>query len=271
MVTPPPLDAPQRFVSIVVPAHNEAGRIGQTVRRIADHLRNGGLGGEIIVVDDGSRDGTAKEAEETPHGEALLRVLRLPANRGKGHAIRCGVLDASAPLICFTDADLSVPLAELDRFLRALAQGADIVIGSRRLGGSPLRRWFSFLGVRYQSRIKVHQPFHRELLGEAYHWFVRIFLGLQVMDSNCGFKCFRAAVAKRLFQIMQTDRWGFDAEILLIARRHRYRIREIEVEWYNDPSSKVNLLAAPFSSLAEVLRIKLNDLTGKYRPTAPKV
>jgi glycosyltransferase involved in cell wall biosynthesis len=263
-------DLPDKtFLSIVVPAYNEARRIGDTVRRLSAYLEEKAIPGEIIVVDDGSQDDTAKVAEAAPRGAVVLRVLRLPVNRGKGFAVKSGVLDATGELICFTDADLSVPVCEFDRFAARASRGADVVIGSRRLHGSPLRRWApGFLRVSYRSQIKVHQPFHRELLGETYQGFTRAFLGLRQRDSNCGFKCFRREAALAIFQRVNVERWGVDAEILLIAKRCGLRVEELEVEWHNDPASKVNLLVAPFSSLAELLRIKLNDLRGKYRPGA---
>lgn len=259
-------DSRGTFVSVVVPAYNESGRIGVAIRRISEYLAARGLSGEIIVVDDGSRDGTVKEAESSPHGEAILRVLRNPVNRGKGFAIKCGVLAATGHVVLFTDADLSVPLQEFDKFLVKISQGADIVIGSRRLGGSPLWRYVpAFLRGSYQSQIRVHQPFYREALGEVYHRLVGLFLGLKITDTNCGFKCFRADMAKQIFGLMTIERWGFDAEILLLAQRNGFCVEELEVEWYNSRSSKVNLLTAPLSSLAEVLRIKVNDLNGRYR------
>lgn len=166
----------------------------------------------------------------------------------------------------FTDADLSVPLLELDRFLAKMSQGADIVIGSRRLGGSPLRRYLpGFLRRFYRSPIQVHQPLYREVLGEVYQQFVGWFLGLRIADTNCGFKCFRSDVAKRIFNCLTIERWGFDAELLLIAQRNGFCVEELEVPWYDNSASKVNLVTAPLSSLLEVLRIKVNDLKGKYR------
>jgi dolichyl-phosphate beta-glucosyltransferase len=254
------------FLSVVVPAYNEADKIGHTIAEISRYLTDRHIEVEIIVVDDGSQDGTAKEAEMAWHGDLMLRVLRQAKNRGKGFAVRSGVLEADGQFVLFTDADLSVPLCELEKFWSAFEDGADLVIGSRRLGGSMFRRWApAFLGIRYDSTIKVHQPFHRELLGETYQGFVRRFLGLGVTDANCGFKCFRAQAAKRVFAAMTAERWGFDAEILLIARRNGLRIVEVEVVWSNGPTSKVNLLTAPLSSLQEVSRIKLNDMKGLYR------
>lgn len=253
-------------LSIVVPAYNEADRIAQTIGVVSRYLIEQDLRGEIIVVDDGSRDATAKEAEAAWHGDVRLRVLRQPRNRGKGFAVRSGILEADGEVILFTDADLSVPITELAKFGALFAGRADVVIGSRRLGGSMFRRWApAFLGIPYDSTIKVHQPFHRELLGETYQGFVRRFLGLGVTDANCGFKCFRAPVAKRIFSAMTAERWGFDAEVLVIARRNGCRVEEVPVEWYHRPSSSVNVLTAPFSSLREIGRIKLNDLAGRYR------
>lgn len=253
------------FLSIVIPAYNESGRIATAVERVSGYLQERGLAGEIIVVDDGSHDGTMKEAEASLHGDTSLLVLRNPVNRGKGFAIKCGVLQAVGQFILFTDVDLSVPPEEIDKVLVVISRGVDIAIGSRRLGGSPLRRWApAFLRVSYQSKIKVHQPLYREALGEVYHRLIGLFLGLGICDANCGFKCFRRDVAHRLFSLMTIGRWGFDAEILLIAKRQGYCVQELEVEWRDDRSSTVNLLTAPFHSFAEVCRIKMNDLKGMY-------
>ncbi|MBI3628981.1 MAG: glycosyltransferase family 2 protein [Candidatus Rokubacteria bacterium] len=253
-------------LSVVVPAFNEAGKIAGTIRQIADYLGERKLAGEILVVDDGSRDATAVEAAAAPHGDVPLRVIRNPRNEGKGAAVRRGVLAARGDRVLFTDVDLSVPLGEFDRFAAALDDGADIVIGSRRLGGSPLRRWFRGLGVSYQSRIKVHQPFYREILGEAYQKLTLMLLGLDIRDANCGFKGFRGDVARRVFEKVTVPQWGFDAEVLVIAKRHGFRVAELEVEWHNDASSRVNLLSAPFSSLAELVRVKRNDRRRRYAP-----
>lgn len=256
------------FLSVVIPTYNESGRIANTVEQIAHYLDERGLSAEILVVDDGSRDDTVKEAQNSRHGRAVLRVLPNALNRGKGFAIKCGVREATGQVVLFTDVDLAVPPREFDKFLPAISRGADVVIGSRRLGGSPLRRWIP--GLNYSSSIKVHQPLRRELLGEVYQSFVRLFLGLNVKDTNCGFKCFRADVAKRIFAQMTVERWGFDAEILLLAKRYGCRVEELEVEWHDGGTSKVNMFTAPFSSLAEVFRIKANDLRGAYRDNGGK-
>lgn len=250
-------------LSIIIPAYNESGKIAEAIRQLSDHVSDRRLSTEIIVVDDGSLDATVAEAEASPRGNAILRVLSNRVNRGKGYAIKCGVLESRGQLVLFSDADLSVPPRELDRFLVEMSKGTDIVIGSRRLRGSPLWRWLP--GSTYESQIKVHQPFYREAMGEAYLRLISPFLGLGIRDFNCGFKCFRGDVARRIFRLATIDRWGFDAEVLLVARRLDCTIVELEVEWHNNPASKVNLLTAPLSSLAEVFRIKMNDLRGRYR------
>lgn len=254
-------------LSIVIPAYNESGKIAEAIRQLSDHVTDRRLSTEIIVVDDGSRDATVAEAGASPHGNTILRVIRNQVNRGKGYAIKCGVLESRGQLVLFSDADLSVPPRELDRFLVELSKGFDIVIGSRRLRGSPLWRWLP--GSTYESEIKVHQPFYREAMGEAYQGLIGRFLGLTVRDSNCGFKCFRGDVARRIFRLTTIDRWGFDAEVLVVANRLGCTIAELEVEWYNNPASKVNLLTAPLSALTEVFRIKINDLQGRYRADTP--
>lgn len=253
------------LVSIVIPAYNESARIGRTIATIAEYCDASDLPAEIVVVDDGSRDETAEAATAAEHGRADLRVIRQPGNRGKGSAIKAGVLAARGTYVLFTDADLSVPITELEKLLAPMRAGAPIAIGSRRLRGSPLWRFVPGRRDLATTSIKVHQPFHREALGEVYHRLVSRLLGVPVKDLNCGFKCFRADVARAVFGQMLIERWGFDAEILLIAHRQGVPIQEVEVAWYDNPMSKVNLATAPFSSLIEVGRIKLNDLNGRYR------
>jgi len=210
-------------LEIVIPAYNEASRILPSLRSIADWLQRNDRDAGILVVDDGSTDATAEVVErQAPPG---VRLIRLPENRGKGAAIRAAIAASTAETVLISDADLSTPISELPR-LEAELDGADVVIGSRAID---------------RSRIEVRQPPWREWSGRTFNLAIRL-LGIRgVRDTQCGFKLLRGDVARRLFAAMVVERYAFDVELLWLARRHGYRIREVAVVWRNDPSSHVTV------------------------------
>jgi dolichyl-phosphate beta-glucosyltransferase len=222
---------------------NEAERLPRTLERIATHL--GGRRGtwEIVVVDDGSRDRTAERAEA-----AGATVLRNEANRGKGYAVRRGMLAARGARRLMTDADLSTPIEELERLGARMDEGHDVVIGSRALPGA---------------RIEVRQPWYRENMGRLFNLFVRALAVPGVMDTQCGFKLFTAAAARDVFSAMRLDGFSFDVEALFLARRKGYRIAEVPVVWRNDAASRVSLVRG-FLAFPDLLRIRANAWTGRY-------
>ncbi|HEY2941138.1 MAG TPA: dolichyl-phosphate beta-glucosyltransferase [Vicinamibacteria bacterium] len=231
-------------LSVVVPALNEEDRLPRTLERIVSHLGRRGAGYEVVVVDDGSRDRTAERAQA-----AGATVLRNEANRGKGYAVRRGMLAARGARRLMTDADLSTPIEELDRLCARMDEGHDVVIGSRALPGA---------------RIEVRQPWYRENTGRLFNIFVRALAVPGVRDTQCGFKLFSAAAARDVFSSTRLDGFSFDVEALFLARRKGYRIAEVPVVWRNDAASRVSLVRG-FLAFPDLLRIRANDWAGRYR------
>jgi len=212
------------MVSIVVPAFNEAQRIGESIKKIDAFVRSSPLSFELIVVDDGSADGTADVVMRTQ--TKGLQLLRNDRNHGKGYTVRQGVLSASGEYVLFTDADLSAPIEELTKLLDvAQKEGADVVIGSRAVD----RRF-----------IEKHQSRFRELGGITFNKMVRLLLGLHLHDTQCGFKLFHRQKSRPIFQQQTTSGFGFDAELLFLAARNGLKIRETPVRWSHAEGSKVN-------------------------------
>ncbi|GBD07297.1 Undecaprenyl-phosphate mannosyltransferase [bacterium HR21] len=233
------------YLSLIIPSYNEAQRIGTTLESVLAYLRRQPYAAEVLVVDDGSRDRTPDiVAAYAP----AVTLVRLPHNRGKGAAVREGMLRARGRYRVFTDADLSTPIEELEPLLEQLEAGADICIGSRELDPSRLLR---------------PQPAYRRWMGRLFRRIVQllVFFDLpqlrSVEDTQCGFKGFRADVAEKLFAQARVDGFGFDVEILYLAARAGYRIVQIPVRWRNDPRSHIHLLRDPLRMLIEVARIRL--------------
>jgi len=231
------------FLSVVIPAYNEAERLPRTLCRLAAFLRDFGRGHEVVVVDDGSRDATAEKARE-----AGAVVLRNERNRGKGHAVRRGMLQARGERLLMTDADLSTPIEELPRLLQKIEEGWDVVIGSRALPGS---------------RIEVHQAWFRENMGRLYNVFVRALALPGLRDTQCGFKLWTAAAARAAFSAARLHGFSFDVEALYLARKRGYRIAEIPVTWRNDAATRVGLRGGSVA-FPDLLKIRLYDWTGRY-------
>jgi dolichyl-phosphate beta-glucosyltransferase len=237
-------------VSRVIPAFNETARLGRNLDVILSFLRGQGPSWEVIVVDDGSSDGTAGLVEARYGAEAAVRLWRHARNEGKGLAVKQGVLMARGAWVFFSDADLSVPIDALPVFLEALAtRRCDVVVGSRQRPGAVIEVW---------------QPTYRRLLGGGYSWLARTLLGLPVSDVTCGFKGFRRDVARDLFARQQLRDWSFDAEILYLARSRGYRILELPVRWRDDPASKVRLRRDIVRSLWGLVRIRVHGWLGRY-------
>lgn len=229
------------YLSVVIPAFDERDRIGPTVAAVQAYLTARAGGFEIIVVDDGSRDGTAERAREALKGLPGSSVLRLPENRGKGRAVKEGVLAARGRVILFSDADLSTPISMLDRLLERLEAGADVVIGSRALPGSEVR---------------VHQSRLRESLGKLFNAVVRKSIAPGIRDTQCGFKVFRREAARALFADLRTEGFCFDVEILAAARRRGLRIEEIPVVWENSRPSRVRVVLGFPRVFRDLFRIR---------------
>jgi dolichyl-phosphate beta-glucosyltransferase len=240
-----------RSISIIIPAYNEQVRLPDTLRRIAEYLRASGWSfQEILIVDDGSRDGTAAAGEEFAKNQPNARVLRNPGNRGKGYSVRSGMLEARGEWRLFSDADLSTPIEELEKLWGVVAKGKDpVAIGSRAVD---------------RSLIGVHQPGHRETMGRLFNGVMRLATGLAISDTQCGFKLFRADVAQEVFSRQLLERFGFDAEVLYIADRRGYGIAEVPVRWNHVDGSKVGMMTG-MRAFEELLEIRINSLRGRYR------
>lgn len=236
------------FLSIVIPALNEERRLPETLRRILDFLARQPYRAEVLVVDNGSTDSTAALAAGIAARHPEVRVLQDP-RRGKGLAIRLGMLAATGEHRFICDADLSMPIEELARFLPPLAPPADIVIASREAPGA----------VRYG------EPAYRHWIGRVFNLLVRRLAVPGFHDTQCGFKCFRAGVAEDLFRVQRLNGWTFDVEVLFVALRRGYRIAELPIPWYHIPGSRVHPLRDSLVMLADLFRIRANWRRGLYR------
>lgn len=234
-------------LSVVVPAYNEAKRIGATLDDIQEYLStNYRNPWELIVVDDGSTDETAEVAERHFRAGNRCRVVRARQNRGKGAAIRLGMREAQGSLRLFTDADNSTPISELRKLNKALnLTKAEIAIASRAARGA---------------RLEVRQPFHREMMGRAFNLLVQAIALPGIKDTQCGFKLFTSRAAEELFPRQTLDRWSFDVEILLMARRRGWKIVEVPVRWIDNPNSRVSPLRDSWRVLVDTLRLRLRGV-----------
>lgn len=238
------------YLSVVVPAYNEQYRIRYCVEQLAACFRKRRKGFEIIVVNDGSRDRTLEEAQRVAKRVREARVVSYPDNRGKGCAVRKGVLAARGKRVLFLDADLSTRPEEWPKLERLLDGGAEFAIGSRKMAGAKLVK---------------RQPWWRERLGRVFTWIVRLLL-VRVSDVTCGFKALERGPARRLFSAQVLDDWSFDAEVLFLADRWGMRVVETPVVWKDNPATtKVRVIRDALGSLEGILRIRWYWLTGRYR------
>ena len=239
-------------ISIVIPAYNEERRLPASLRSILDYLGSHDWSEwEVLVVNDGSRDGTAAAAAEFAESHPGVRVLENPGNRGKGYSVRHGMLEARCEWVLFTDSDLSAPIEELDKLVAAArAQGAAVAIGSRALD---------------RRLIEAHQSLFRETAGRIFNLLMRIATGLPFADTQCGFKLFERGAAQEVFRRQRIERWGFDAEVLFIARRLGYKAVEVPVRWSHAEGTKVSMFGDSANMFLDLLRIRRNQLRGFYR------
>jgi len=229
------------FLSVVVPAFNEEARIGQTLTSIRGYLLEKNFRSEIIVVDDGSRDRTAEEAGLALRGMAEVQIIRCPRNAGKGAALKEGILRARGDFVLFSDADLSTPIEELEKFWPLVDQGCDVVIGSRALPGAD---------------IQVRQSPIRELMGKTFNVFVRLLVLKGIRDTQCGFKLFRGETAREVFPLIRTRGFSFDVETLSLCRRLGHRIAQVPVVWRNAPQSRVRIVRSSARMFLDLLKIR---------------
>jgi dolichyl-phosphate beta-glucosyltransferase len=240
---------PYPDLSIVIPAYNESARILATLESVVGCIRERGWSAEVVVVDDGSTDATAKIVRAFAAGAPQLRLLQNSGNRGKGYSVRAGLLQSLGEVVMFTDADLSAPIEEAERLFAAIAQGADIAIGSR---------WLE------RARQTIRQPFYRQFFGRCFNAVTRAVMGLPYADTQCGFKAFTRAAAQTVFQLQTIDRWGFDPEILFIALKRGYRIAEVPVSWAHDERTRMSYLKDGTRMLEDIAIVRWNAFLGRY-------
>jgi len=236
-------------LSIVIPSFNEELRLPVTLAQVSAYIRASKRETEVIVVDDGSTDRTADVANSFRGEIQRLRVVANKKNRGKGYSVRHGMLEARGRVVLFTDADLSAPIDETDKLLAALADH-DVAIGSRALN---------------RSLISVRQSVFRESAGIIFNFIVRAVLRLPFVDTQCGFKAFRRERCRVIFQQQRIERFGFDPELLYLARHHGLSAVEIPVRWAHSPATKVSMWRDSIQMFLDVFIIRWNALTGRYR------
>lgn len=225
-------------LSVVIPAYNEALRLGPTLERVVEYLQRRGLRYEVLVVDDGSTDATAKVAES--FAEDGVHLLRQEVNRGKGAVVRAGVLASRGREVLLVDADLSTPIEEIEKLQPHLAE-APVVLGSRAVQGSDITQ---------------HQPFYREMMGRTFNLIIRMLGVRGLYDTQCGFKLLAGDVARRLFAELTIERFAYDVELVWLARRHGYNVVEVGVRWADSSSSRVNPLSDSSRMLWDVLALR---------------
>lgn len=241
------------FLSIIIPAYNEDQRLGTTLAETIHYLALQEYTSEIIVVDDGSRDRTVEIAhgfQSRTNAKTKLLVLKNPGNRGKGYAVKNGMLHASGEIHLFFDADLATPLDQIPKVMQPILNNEyDVVFGSRAL---------------QEAVIEVEQSFLRQLRGRGGNLIIQLLTGMNIKDTQCGFKAFRRQASQAVFPLQQVDGFGFDPEILFIANKQGWRWKELPVVWRHVEGSKVTMLSASLSVLTDVFKIRWNDLVGKY-------
>ena len=237
------------FLSIVIPAFNEADRLPQSLPQVLAFAAGQAYRVEILVVDNGSTDGTAGIVRDLAPHPPNLRLLQEP-RRGKGLAVRAGVLAAEGEYRFICDADLSMPIEQIHRFLPPALVGVDVAIGSREAPGA----------------VRHREPTYRHWIGRVFNWLVRLLAVPGVEDTQCGFKCLRGSVAEDLCRVQRLGGWAFDVELLFIARKRGYSLVEVPIDWYYGPGSRVRPLEDSWGMLMDLFRIRRNWRLGLYQP-----
>jgi glycosyltransferase involved in cell wall biosynthesis len=234
------------FLSIIIPAHNEENRLPDTLEQVFDFLKKQSFTAEVIVVENGSTDKTFEIAQGFMEQHNNLYVIQ--SERGKGAAVRRGMLEAKGAYRFMCDADLSMPVEEITKFIPPAVNNFDITIASREAKGA----------VRY------NEPPYRHLGGRAINFLIQLFILPGLNDTQCGFKCFSAKVADDIFALQTLNGWSFDIEMLYVARRHQYKILEIPIHWVHHPETKVNAVRDAIRMIQDIFRIRVNALRGMY-------
>jgi dolichyl-phosphate beta-glucosyltransferase len=239
-------------LSVVIPVYNEEKRVGKTLQESFAYLKSKKIPAEILVVDDGSRDKTVEVVsrfKRQANSKQSLRVLKHGVNRGKGAAVRTGALAAKGRTVLYMDADNSTPLSEFESFRPILRQGTEVILGSRAVD---------------RKKVKIHQPFYREVMGRVFNLLVQLIAIPGLWDTQCGFKAFSQKAARKIFLLQTIERFGFDVELLYIAHKHRFPIKEVSVQWFDSPHSKVSVLKDSTRMFTDLLVIRWNDMRGRY-------
>lgn len=235
--------------SIVIPAYNERARIMATLQAVVASIRSHQWSAEVIVVNDGSTDETANLVTEFSRANPEVCLMQNPRNCGKGFSVRNGLLHARGEVVMFTDADLSAPIDEAERLFDAISRGADIAIGSR---------WLE------TKRQTLRQPLYRQFFGRCFNLLTRMVMNLPFEDTQCGYKAFTRGAAQTVFQLQTIDRWGFDPEILFIARKIGFSVREVPVTWAHDARTRMSYFRDGLQMLKELAIVRWNALVGRY-------
>lgn len=238
------------YLSVIIPAYNEEANIGSTLEEVAVYLKGKDYSYEVIVIDDGSSDGTIQKAQEKKNILDELKVVPSKPNHGKGYVVRNAILASTGKYVMFMDADNATSINELDSFMPYLEEGYDAVIGSRRLKDSD---------------VVVPESAMRIILGNIYILLSKIFLGSKVRDFNCGFKAYNRFAANKVFSLQRMDDWSFDTEIMFLLNKFGMKIKELPVRWTHKADSKVKPFKAGVESFLSLIKIKLNDLKGLYK------
>ncbi len=229
------------YLSIVIPLYNEEKRIIPTVQKTLNYLKEQNFDFELIFVDDGSKDKTIDVLRGYENGENI-KIIKHQINRGKGASVKSGVLASKGEIVLFSDADLSTPIEELDKLIKEIEE-YDVVIGSRSIDENLLLK---------------KQPIHRILIGKIAKLLIRLVLNINYKDTQCGFKLFKRDVAFKLFYKMRMKRWSFDYELLFLAKRFKFKVREVPVIWINNEDSRVNSFIDPIKSFIDLIKIRFN-------------
>ena len=235
--------------SIIIPAYNEQARIGASLEKVLAYVAEKNWQAEVLVVNDGSRDDTAEVVRGLAQRHPALRLIENPGNRGKGYSVRNGMLQAAGEVLLFSDADLSSPIEEAPRLFQELAAGADIAIGSR------------WLRRDMQNR---RQPLFRQMLGRVFNLLAHCVLGLGYRDTQCGFKAFTRKAARAVFARQKIEGWGFDPELLYLARKCGLRVSEVSVRWAHCDGTRISPVRDGLRMLGEMLAVRYYALSGKY-------